>query len=154
MEEPFIKIHYHSNVWGQQDFIWNKWKQGYINQSKVTVNAFILLQKKSSYFLVIKFSALIIIRNVSWAANQHIRMISEDHVTLKTGVMMLKTQLCIIGKNYILQYSKITFILNSNNIPQYHCFNINISFTFKHIQTYKTVALKLYDIFDLSTKNL
>ncbi len=26
------------------------------------------------------------IRNVSWAANQQIRMIS-DHVTLKTGVM-------------------------------------------------------------------
>ncbi len=31
--------------------------------------------------------------NVSWAANQHIIMISEDHVTLKTGVMMLKIQL-------------------------------------------------------------
>ncbi len=36
------------------------------------------------------FSTLIIIRNVSWAANQHIIMISEDHVTLKTGEMMLK----------------------------------------------------------------
>ncbi len=33
------------------------------------------------------FSTLIIIRN------QHIIMISEDHVTLKTGVMMLKIQL-------------------------------------------------------------
>ncbi len=32
-------------------------------------------------------------RNVSWAANQHIRMISEDHVTLKTGVIILKIQL-------------------------------------------------------------
>ncbi len=32
-------------------------------------------------------------QNVSWAANQHIRMISEDHVTLKTGVMMLNIQL-------------------------------------------------------------
>ncbi len=31
--------------------------------------------------------------NVSWASNQHIRMISEDHVTLKTGVMMLKIQI-------------------------------------------------------------
>ncbi len=39
------------------------------------------------------FTALIIIRNVSWAANQYIIMISEDHVTLKTGVMMLKIQL-------------------------------------------------------------
>ncbi len=39
------------------------------------------------------FSTLIIIRNVSWSVNQHIIMISEDHVTLKTGVMMLKIQL-------------------------------------------------------------
>ncbi len=31
-------------------------------------------------------------------------MISEDHVTLKTGVMMLKIQLYIKGINYILQY--------------------------------------------------
>jgi len=35
-------------------------------------------------------STLIIIRNVSGAVNQYIIMISEDHVTLKTGVMMLK----------------------------------------------------------------
>ncbi len=34
-------------------------------------------------------------------------MISEDHVTLKTGVMMLKIQLCITGMNYILKYIKI-----------------------------------------------
>ncbi len=33
------------------------------------------------------------IDNVSRVANQHIIMISEDHVTLKTGVMMLKIQL-------------------------------------------------------------
>ncbi len=42
------------------------------------------------------FSTLIIIRNVSWSVNQYIIMISEDHVTLKTGVMMLKIQLRII----------------------------------------------------------
>ncbi len=53
------------------------------------------------------FSTLIIIRNVSWAANQHIRMISEDHVTLKTGVMMLKIQLRITEINYVLQYIHI-----------------------------------------------
>ncbi len=34
-------------------------------------------------------------------------MISEDHVTLKTGVMMLKIQFYITGINYILQYIKI-----------------------------------------------
>ncbi len=31
----------------------------------------------------------------------------KDHVTLKTGVMMLKIQLCITGMNYILKYIKI-----------------------------------------------
>ncbi len=34
-------------------------------------------------------------------------MISEDHVTLKTGVMMLKIQLRITEINYILQYIHI-----------------------------------------------
>ncbi len=34
-------------------------------------------------------------------------MISEDHVTLKTGVMMLKIQLSFTGINYILKYIKI-----------------------------------------------
>uniref|UniRef100_A0A8C1VFR4 Erythrocyte membrane protein band 4.1-like 3a n=1 Tax=Cyprinus carpio TaxID=7962 RepID=A0A8C1VFR4_CYPCA len=38
----------------------------------------------------------------SVAANHHIRMISEDHVTLKTGVMMLKIQLHITEINYTL----------------------------------------------------
>ncbi len=46
------------------------------------------------------FSILMIIRNVSWAANQHVL---KDHVTLKTGVMMLKITLI----NYILKYTKI-----------------------------------------------
>ncbi len=31
----------------------------------------------------------------------------EDHMTLKTGVMMLKIQLCFTGINYILKYVKI-----------------------------------------------
>ncbi len=34
-------------------------------------------------------------------------MISEDHVTLKTGGMMLEIQLFITGINYILQYIQI-----------------------------------------------
>ncbi len=42
-------------------------------------------------------------QNVSWAANQYIRMISEDHGTLKTEVMMLNIQLCITEINYILK---------------------------------------------------
>ncbi len=39
------------------------------------------------------FSILIIIRDVYWSVNQSIIMISEDHVTLKTGEMMMKIQL-------------------------------------------------------------
>ncbi len=33
----------------------------------------------------------------------------KDHVTLKTGVMMLKIQLCITGINYILKCIKVEF---------------------------------------------
>ncbi len=48
----------------------------------------------------------VIIRNVSW--NLHIIMISEDHVTLKTGVMMLKILFSLISEiNYTLQYIHI-----------------------------------------------
>ncbi len=39
--------------------------------------------------------------------NQHIIMISEDHVTLKPAVMMLKIQRCITEINSILKYIKI-----------------------------------------------
>ncbi len=51
-------------------------------------------------------------------------MISEDHVTLKTGVMMLTIQIFITGINYILTYIKTIKlnILNHNNILQYCCF--------------------------------
>ncbi len=42
--------------------------------------------------------------NIYWAANQHIIMISEDHVMLKTGGMMLKVLLFITEINDILQH--------------------------------------------------
>ncbi len=48
-------------------FIWEYWKKMYHGFHKNNEAAQL-------------FSTLIIIRNVSWAANQHIRMISEDHV--------------------------------------------------------------------------
>ncbi len=41
----------------------------------------------------------------------HIRMISEDHVTLKTGVMMLKIQLCITEINNTLKYVQVKKLL-------------------------------------------
>jgi len=49
----------------------------------------------------------------------------KDHVTLKTGVMILKIQLCITEINYILTYIKIKNTVffkidNINNISQYH----------------------------------
>ncbi len=56
------------------------------------------------------FSALIIIRNVSRAVNQYIIMISEDHVTLKTGGMMLEIQLHITEINYSLNSIQIETI--------------------------------------------
>ncbi len=64
---------------------------------ELSINLWILKNKMhqfpQKYCAARLFSTSIIIRNVSWAANQHIIMISEDHVTLKTGVMMLKIQL-------------------------------------------------------------
>ncbi len=99
-------------------FLKNTFSKEALNKSKVRVKVFIMFQKLSilnkccSFGLSIHqrilkincitistktqfarlFPTLIIIRNVSWAVNQHIIMISEDHVTLKTGVMMLKIQ--------------------------------------------------------------
>ncbi len=58
-------------------------------------------------------------------------MISEDHVTLKTGVMMLKTQLPITGINYLIKlilhyihtensYFRSSYnLIISDNIAQY-----------------------------------
>ncbi len=58
--------------------------------------------KQHNYFLQLTF---IKIRNVSWAANQHIRMISEDHVTLKSNDA--ENSALITGINYILKYIEI-----------------------------------------------
>ncbi len=60
--------------------------------SKVSWNKCIMVYAKILSSIVFNIN---IIRNISKAANQYIRMISEDHVTLKTGVMMLKIQLNI-----------------------------------------------------------
>ncbi len=45
-------------------------------------------------------------RNYSLDINQNIRMISEDHVTLKTG----EIQRYITGINYILKYIKMVWV--------------------------------------------
>ncbi len=46
-------------------------------------------------------------------------MISEDHVTLKTGVMMLKIQLRITEINYISTYFHTEICYN--NISTFYC---------------------------------
>ncbi len=66
------------------------------------------LQKYEAAHLLL---TMVIIRNMYWAANQYIRMISEDHVTLKTGVIMLKIQIFISGINCVLQLFKFFLLL-------------------------------------------
>ncbi len=103
--------------------------------SKVTIKTFIMLQKISisnkccAFELSIHQKSYIMVSTKIWSStavfnidknlkcflssNQHIIMISEDHVTLKPGVIMLKIQLCIVGINYSLTYIYIkTSILN------------------------------------------
>ncbi len=76
-----------------------------------------------------RFKLIIIF--LSWSINQRKIMISEDHVTLKTGVMMLKIQLCITEINYILKYITIeTAILNCNHIYIYIYIYILLLFFF------------------------
>ncbi len=65
----------------------------YVFQINSVLLNFLFISESQKYCAARLCSTLIIIRNVSWAANQHIIMISEDHVTLKTGVMMLKIQI-------------------------------------------------------------
>ncbi len=66
----------------------------------------IILQYIYIYEAALLFSTLII-RNVSWAEHQLLECFLKDHVTLKTGVMMLEIQLRITGIGYILQYITI-----------------------------------------------
>ncbi len=66
-------------------------------------------------------------------------MISEDHVTLKTGVMMLKIQRRITEINYIWQYIHIEnfffIVIISHNLNSFYCIfdQINAEETFKII---------------------
>ncbi len=115
-------------VWGSVlDFFITFINQDALNWSKVTGKAFIMLQKNSisNKFCSFEFSIhQRILKNKMyhsyWAVfnidNNQI-MISEDHVTLNTA-MMLIIKLYITGIHYILQYIHIA-ILNHNNISQF-----------------------------------
>ncbi len=69
---------------------------------------FILIKdsRKNKYILISTNFNLDDIIHFCSAVNQYIIMISEDHVTLKTGVMMLKIQFFITGINYNLNIFK------------------------------------------------
>ncbi len=61
--------------------------------------------------------------NVKCFLSSKIRMISEDHVTLKTGVMIQKIQRCITGIHYILRCIQIeNSYFKLLNIWQYYSF--------------------------------
>ncbi len=55
-------------------------------------------------------------------------MISEDHVTLKTGIMMMKIQLCITEINYILQY--IETVISNCNFKMYSILYFKLIFQY------------------------
>ncbi len=66
------------------------------------------------------FSALIIIKNVFWAANTHIKMISERSCDTEDWSNDAENA----GINYMLTYIQITnsYFKFKKNISQYYCF--------------------------------
>ncbi len=52
------------------------------------------------------FQNVLILRNIYWAANEHIRVISEDHVTLETGLIAEKAALHHSNKLHFKIYWK------------------------------------------------
>ncbi len=59
----------------------------------MTVKTFIMLQKQNASQFPKMLSARLFSTLIIMFLEQYIIMISEDHVTLKTGVLMLKIQL-------------------------------------------------------------
>ncbi len=120
-------VHYHSKSFFDINYIFLFCTDA-LNWSKVTVKTFIMLQNISISNKCCSFELSVqlwILKNktypgfhknmqqhngfLHWAENQHIIMISEDHVTLKTGVMMLKNQF------------RSQIFLNCNNISKFYC---------------------------------
>ncbi len=69
------------------------------------------LEKKSVFTKILRntivFSVLIIIRYVYEQQISTLVWFMKDHVTLKTGLMMLKIQLCLTGINCMLKHIKL-----------------------------------------------
>ncbi len=90
-----------------------------LNWSKVTVkNIYNLIYFPQKYFVAQVLSTLIIIRNVSWATNQYIKMISEGSCNTERQYSCWQFSFEITGINYTLKYIKLN--LNWNNIWQYY----------------------------------
>ncbi len=65
-------------------------------------------------------------------------------MTLKTGVMMLKIQLCITAINYILLYIKIeNSYFYCNNIKQYYCIFDQINVALLSIRNFHNIKTSL-----------
>ncbi len=82
--------------------------------SHILQNIFLCVQQNKNihffqdfFFLRKLFSTLIIIRNVYWAGNQYIRMISEGSCDTEDWSNDAENSALITGINYILKYIQI-----------------------------------------------
>ncbi len=90
---------------------------------KKKINSFLWCKTEfsASYEAAQLFSTLKAIRNISWAANQHIRMISEGSCDTEDWSNDAENS-ALHHKLHFTIYSKKTVIINCNNISQYYCF--------------------------------
>ncbi len=107
--------------------------KGELNWANMTVNTFQIIKSLKEMLFFFKyshlnqcitvstkiFSSTTFLTFLTWNVSRAAEWFLKDRVTLKTGVMMLKIQLCITGIHYIL-----TCIIIENCFLNY----INISF--------------------------
>jgi len=100
-------------------------KRFFLNRNRLFDEQNFLFIKKSwniciTFFTKILRSSncwLVIIRNVNWAPNQHIRIITEESFDTEDWSNML-----LFSVNAVKYIKWKTVILNWNNISQYYCF--------------------------------
>ncbi len=88
------------------------------NPKKYNVSQF-----SQKYWAAQLLSTLILIRNVSWAVNQHIRMISEGSCDTEDWSNDAENSALITEINYVLTDIHIenSYLKNCNNISQFYC---------------------------------
>jgi len=82
----------------------------------------------------------------NWAAYQHIRMISEDRVTLKTAVMMLNIQLWSQNKSHFKS------IQNTSHLNKYFLFIIHFTIGKMYFATLQTIIFAIP--FSVNSENM